>query len=126
MIGRLRSVVIDCREPRDLAAFWRNVLGGELSSDDDDDETWVVLTGADGRRLAFQRAPEHEPPAFPDPRGSQQFHLDVAVTDIDEAEAKVLALGATRVGDAPDEEDFRVYRDPAGHTFCLVWNVLSV
>jgi catechol 2,3-dioxygenase-like lactoylglutathione lyase family enzyme len=126
MIGRLRSVVIDCREPRGLAAFWRNVLGGELSSDDDDDETWVVLTGADGRRLAFQRAPEHEPPAFPDPRGSQQFHLDVAVPDIDEAEAKVLALGATHVADAPDEEDFRVYRDPAGHTFCLVWNVLSV
>ncbi len=125
MIGSLRSIVIDCREPRDLANFWRDVLGGELSSDDDDDQTWVVLTGADGRRLAFQQAPEHEPPAFPDPRGSQQFHLDVAVTDIDEAEAKVLALGATRVADAPEEEDFRVYRDPAGHTFCLVWNVLQ-
>jgi catechol 2,3-dioxygenase-like lactoylglutathione lyase family enzyme len=123
MIGTLRSVVVDCREPRVLAGFWRDVLGGELSSDDDDDETWVVLTGADGRRLAFQQSPQHRPPAFPDPRGSQQFHLDIAVDDVDEAEAKVLALGATRVNGAPGEEDFRVYRDPAGHTFCLVWNV---
>jgi catechol 2,3-dioxygenase-like lactoylglutathione lyase family enzyme len=123
MIGRLRSVVVDCREPRELGAFWRDVLGGELSSDDDDDETWVVLTGTDGRRLAFQQSPQHRPPAFPDPSGSQQFHLDVEVEDVDDAEAKVLALGATRVADAPDEDDFRVYRDPAGHTFCLVWNV---
>ena len=45
MIGTLRSVVVDCRQPRELAGFWRDVLGGTLSSDDDDDETWVVLTG---------------------------------------------------------------------------------
>jgi catechol 2,3-dioxygenase-like lactoylglutathione lyase family enzyme len=123
MIGTLRTVVMDCKQPRELATFWRDVLGGTLSSDDDDDETWVVLTGADGRRLAFQQSPQHRPPAFPDPRGSQQFHLDVEVEDVDDAEAKVLALGATRVADAPDEDDFRVYRDPAGHTFCLVFNV---
>jgi predicted enzyme related to lactoylglutathione lyase len=123
MIGRLRSVVVDCRQPRALAEFWRDVLGGTVSSDDEDDETWVVLTDSDGRRLAFQQAPEHLPPTFPDPCGSQQFHLDIKVADIDDAEAKVLALGATRVIDAPGEEDFRVYRDPAGHTFCLVWNV---
>jgi catechol 2,3-dioxygenase-like lactoylglutathione lyase family enzyme len=124
MIGTLRTVVMDCKKPRELAEFWRGVLGGTLSSDDDDDETWVVLTDSDGRRLAFQQAPEHQPPAFPDPRGSQQFHLDITVADIDDAEAKVLALGATRVTDALDEDDFKVYRDPAGHTFCLVWNAL--
>ena len=77
-------------------------------------------TRPDGR-LAFQLAPDHEPPRFPDPRGSQQFHLDVEVDDVDDAESKVLALGATRVTDAIGEDDFRVYRDPAGHPFCLVW-----
>lgn len=122
MIGRLRSVVIDCREPRALATFWHDVLGGQVSSDDDD-ETWVVLNEPGGRRLAFQQAPEHRPPVFPDTHGSQQFHLDIAVADIDAAEGKVLALGATRVDDAFEDGDFRVYRDPAGHTFCLVWNV---
>jgi hypothetical protein len=35
----------------------------------------------------------------------------------------VLELGATRVTDAPGEDDFRVFRDPAGHTFCLVFGV---
>jgi catechol 2,3-dioxygenase-like lactoylglutathione lyase family enzyme len=123
MIGTLRTVVMDCKRPRDLADFWRDVLGGTISADDDDD-TWVVLIDSDGRRLAFQQAPEHKPPTFPDPRGSQQFHLDITVTDIEEAEAKVLALGATRVTEDHGEDDFRVYRDPAGHTFCLVWSAL--
>jgi catechol 2,3-dioxygenase-like lactoylglutathione lyase family enzyme len=122
MIATFRSVVLDTREPRRLADFYRGVLGGEVVADDD---TWVVLTDPGGRRLAFQLAPEHDPPMFPDPRGSQQFHLDFTVDDIEEAESKVLALGARRVTDAVGEDDFRVYRDPAGHPFCLVWSVLS-
>ena len=120
MIGQLRSVVIDCKDPLALAEFYQGVLGGTVAVQD---ETWVVLTDPNGRRLAFQLAPSHEPPQFPDPRGSQQFHLDIRVEDPDEAERQVLALGATRVTDAPDETDFRVFRDPAGHTFCLVFNL---
>jgi hypothetical protein len=120
MIGTLRSVVIDCRDPRLLADFYAGVLGGVPEPEDD---TWVVLTDPAGRRLAFQLSPEHQPPRFPDQHGSQQFHLDVAVDDVDEAERKVLALGASRITDAVGENQFRVYRDPAGHTFCLVWGV---
>lgn len=120
VIGKLRSVVLDCRNPRLLAAFYAELLGGEVEIDD---ETWVTLTDPQNRRLAFQLAPEHEPPDFPDRRGSQQFHLDIEVDDIEDAQASVLALGASRVTDALDENDFRVFRDPAGHTFCLVFNV---
>jgi catechol-2,3-dioxygenase len=122
MIGKLRSTVLDCREPRELAKFYAGVLGGTTTAEDDE---WVVLTDPAGRRIAFQRAPEHEAPEFPDPHGSQQFHLDVEVDDIDDAEPKVLALGATRVEDADDDGTFRVYRDIAGHTFCLVWSELD-
>ena len=122
MIGKLRSVVMDTRDPRALAGFWAGVLGGDVDAEDGDD-TWVVLTDPTGRRLAFQLSPDHEPPRFPDTRGSQQFHLDVFVDDVDAAEADVLALGATRVPDAIGEDDFRVYRDPAGHPFCLVYSV---
>lgn len=118
MIATLRSVVLDTREPRVLADFYREVLGGEVVAQDD---TWVVLTDPGGRRLAFQLAPEHRPPQFPDPAGSQQFHLDLRVDDIDDAESKVLEFGATRVTDAVGEDHFRVYRDPAGHPFCLTW-----
>ena len=111
-------MVLDSREPRRLAEFYAELVGGDITSED---ESWVVLTDAGGRRLAFQLSPEHEPPKFPDPSGSQQFHLDILVEDIDVAEPQVLALGATHVPDALGESDFRVYRDPAGHTFCLVW-----
>ncbi len=122
MIGKLRSVVVDCKDPEQLASFYKGVLGGSLHRED---ETWSVLTEPTGRRLAFQLAPEHEPPQFPDPRASQQFHLDIQVEDVDAAEKHVLALGATRVTDAVENDTFRVYRDPAGHTFCLVWGIPS-
>jgi catechol-2,3-dioxygenase len=120
MIGQLRSVVVDCKDPKALATFYSEVIGGTVDAEDD---TWVVLTDQSGRRLAFQHSPEHEPPRFPDPRGSQQFHLDVVVDDVEDAERKVLELGASRVTDAVGETQFRVFRDPAGHTFCLVWGV---
>ncbi len=121
MIGKLRSTVLDCRNPRSLAEFYAEVLGGTPVAGGDDD--WVVLTDPAGRRLAFQRAPEHKAPEFPDPTGSQQFHLDIEIDDIDDAERQVIALGATRVTGATEDDAFRVYRDPAGHTFCLVWSV---
>jgi hypothetical protein len=43
------------------------------------------------------------------------------VEDIDTAEREVLALGATRL--PGDGQDFRVYADPAGHPFCLIWRL---
>lgn len=120
MIGKLRSGVLDCPQPRLLAEFYAAVLGGEVTVQDD---SWVVLVDPAGRRLAFQLAPEFEPPRFPDPRGAQQFHLDIEVDDMDRAESEVWANAATRVPDAIGDDDFRVYRDPAGHPFCLVWGV---
>jgi catechol 2,3-dioxygenase-like lactoylglutathione lyase family enzyme len=116
MIGRLYSVVIDCPDPAALAQFYEELLG--LSRQSTESE-WVVI-GDDATRLAFQRAPDLREPRWPDPERPQQFHLDVMVDDVDVAEAKVLALGAKRL---PGEgDDFRVYADPAGHPFCLIWH----
>nr|WP_042193428.1 VOC family protein [Kibdelosporangium sp. MJ126-NF4]CEL20532.1 hypothetical protein [Kibdelosporangium sp. MJ126-NF4] len=120
MIGQLRSVVLDCKEPSKLAEFYAELIGGSITHDE---PTWVVVTDPAGHRLSFQLAPEYEPPEFPDPKGSQQFHLDIRVDDPDEAERQVLALGAKRVHDAIGEDMFRVFRDPAGHTFCLVYGI---
>lgn len=120
MIGTLRTVVLDCQDPRRLAEFYVGLIGGEIAAEDDD---WVVVTDPQGRRVACQLSPQHEPPTFPDPRGSQQLHLDIQVDDPDAAERQVLELGATRVTDAIGEKNFRVFRDPAGHTFCLVFNI---
>lgn len=117
-VGRLRSVVLDCPEPRKLAPFYADLLGGKVI--DDEDETWVVVVDRDGRRLAFQQAPQYKPPHFPDPEASQQIHLDILVDNIDIAEPQALALGA-KLLQAPEGDFFRVYADPVGHIFCLVW-----
>jgi hypothetical protein len=63
--------------------------------------------------LAFQLAPDHQPPQWPDRERPQQCHLDVMVDDIDTAEPLVLALGAKRLSE-------HVFEDPAGHPFCII------
>jgi hypothetical protein len=121
MIGSLRSVVIDCPDPHSLATFYSQLIGQPIVSVEDD---WVVVgseSDASAARLAFQLAPDLQPPRWPDASRPQQFHLDVEVDDVEAAEQQVLGLGATRL---PGEGlDFRVYADPAGHPFCLVFNV---
>jgi catechol 2,3-dioxygenase-like lactoylglutathione lyase family enzyme len=116
VIGRLEKTVLDCPDPRSLAAFYAQVLGMRITEDGDG---WVVIGRDTGwRELAFQRALQYTPPRWPDPSQPQQLHLDIRVDDIDEAEKGVLELGARRLH-AEDLEGFRVYADPAGHPFCL-------
>ena len=117
MIGQLHSVVIDAPDPHALATFYAGLLGREVKGEPGDD--WVVATGA-GYRLAFQAAPDLQPPDWPDPGRPQQFHLDIRVADVDVAEPQVLELGARRLPGGGG--DFRVYADPVGHPFCLVWD----
>ncbi|WP_160150243.1 VOC family protein [Nonomuraea solani] len=65
-------------------------------------------------------APGHQPPRWPDPGRPQQIHLDLDVADLDEAEARAIEIGATKHEHQPSEDDeFRVFLDPAGHPFCL-------
>jgi catechol 2,3-dioxygenase-like lactoylglutathione lyase family enzyme len=117
----MRSVVLDCPDPRGLAEFYRAVLGGEITVAEDD---WVVLS-VEGLRLAFQLAAGFAPPTWPMGDRPQQFHLDVTVDDVDAVEPQVLALGAIKHDVQPGEaagDSFRVYLDPAGHPFCLCWD----
>lgn len=134
MIGRLSHVVLEARDPYALAAFYSALLGLPVTRvEGDPPACWVDIGDGSTGRLSFQHAPQHEPPRWPDPAGSMQFHLDIEVDDIAEAEPKVLALGATHLpwgsaeeearGIRPEERPggFRVYADPAGHPFCLEW-----
>ena len=114
MIGTLSAVVFDCPDPHALARFYSELLGLPVTRVDGD---WVDIGDRGAGRLSFQHAPGHRPPRWPDPAFPQQVHLDIAVADIDEAERRVLALGARRL--PSDEPGFRVYADPAGHPFCL-------
>ncbi len=113
----IRSTVIDCPDPVALAAFYRDLVDGEIVSSEPD---WVVMSDHGRTRIAFQRAAEYLPPRWPDPAYPQQLHLDFTVEDPDAAEAHAVALGAIKAVVQPDDEkSFRVFLDPAGHPFCL-------
>ncbi|MEO5838792.1 MAG: VOC family protein [Acidimicrobiales bacterium] len=79
----------------------------------------MQLRSDGGVALAFQLAPDHRPPVWPSSKHPQQAHVDFDVDDLDVAEAQAHALGARKAEVQPGET-FRVYLDPAGHTFCLV------
>ncbi|QBI19909.1 VOC family protein [Egibacter rhizosphaerae] len=115
-IARLQLVAFDCPDPRALADFYAAITGWELDEDAGD---WVQLRSDAGATLAFQEAPDHQPPVWPSSDRSQQAHLDFEVRDLDAGEEQVLALGARKTEVQPGES-FRVYLDPAGHPFCLV------
>ncbi|MBO4272996.1 VOC family protein [Microbispora triticiradicis] len=118
-VARMRTVVLDCPEPKALADFYAEVLGWKVAYEEG--EEWVTLAGDDQVRVAFQRVPDYRPPQWPGSEHPQQFHLDLTVDDMAEAERRVLALGAVRHEHQPgEEENWTVYLDPAGHPFCLI------
>ncbi len=111
MIGRLHHVVLDCPDPGGLARFYAELLGWSVTYESAD---WVVVAQqSDTSGLAFQLAPDHRPPRWPDPAFPQQAHLDVMVEEPDAAIPRVLDLGARRLAG-------HVFADPAGHPFCLI------
>jgi hypothetical protein len=115
VIGTLSGIALECREPRALAAFYSAITGWPMSFDSGD---WVSIGPENAAwHLSFQRAPGHEPPVWPDEASSMQFHLHFRVENKDLAEEAVLRLGAVKLADA---EGHRVFKDPAGHPFCLV------
>jgi glyoxalase superfamily protein len=121
-IATMRAVVLDCPDPRALAEFYRALVGGDITYADDD---WVNLRDGGNVLLSFQRAPDYQAPEWPSVEHSQQFHIDLTVDDVDQAEPQVLALGARRTELQPgidEDSNWRVYLDPVGHPFCLCWD----
>jgi catechol 2,3-dioxygenase-like lactoylglutathione lyase family enzyme len=110
----LYMVNIDCPDPRALAAFYGDLLGWRTTHSED---AYAMIT--DGHTsIGFGRVQPFRGPAWPDPSGTKQFHLDLAVPDRDDAEQRAVRLGATRPEHQPGEH-WRVLLDPAGHPFCL-------
>lgn len=133
----VRQTVLDCREPRRLADFYRDLLSYEYRPGDetpDEGEDWLVIRppGLDqggGHGLAFQGNPEYVPPVWtpePDRPGDQQMmvHLDMTVPDVaslQEQRQRVLTLGGAMLLDRGEDEHepLYVFADPAGHPFCI-------
>ena len=113
--ARIAMVTLDCAEVAPSADFWSALLGWEVAASSDD---YAMLTGPDGSpALGLGRIEDHQPPSWPDD-GRKQFHLDLAVDDLDAMAERAVELGAT-LADPQPGETWRVLLDPAGHPFCL-------
>ncbi len=113
----LSGVVLDSPDARELAAFYRRLLGWDVR---DDEPEWVVLRSPDGAtNLSFQSEPAYVRPVWPSgPHQQMMVHLDIRVDDLDAAVAWASAAGAT-LADFQPQDQVRVCLDPAGHPFCL-------
>jgi catechol 2,3-dioxygenase-like lactoylglutathione lyase family enzyme len=108
-------VAIDAADPVSLAGFYRQFLGLEVYWQSED---FVSLRGA-GVLLTFQRIPDYQRPEWPTGSRPKQLHLELAVDDLDEAEAVALQFGARKPDVQPSPDRWRVLLDPAGHPFCV-------
>jgi hypothetical protein len=119
MACRITELVLDCRDPGQLAAFWCEVLGWKILDQDADMSVEIGPEGGSGGPqpvLVFSVTDEPK-------RDKLRLHLDVNATDRDqEAELeRLLALGA-RPADVGQtgEESWHVLADPEGNEFCLL------
>lgn len=112
---RIGNVAIDCNDLRLMSAFWGALTGMEVLVND---EPRALLLGDPAdlatTKLFMQQVEE--------PRvGKNRLHIDLYVTDRNEAIAEVERLGGSRV----DEHSnlgipWVVAADPEGNQFCLV------
>lgn len=116
-VGRLGATSIDCPDPGALADFYAQLLGMARIVERPDGS--VVAIGDGAAVLAFLRVDDYTAPTWPEPGQSQQMHLDISVTDLDEAVAAAERLGARPAAHQPQPDGWRVMVDPAGHPFCL-------
>ena len=129
---RLLHTVLDTTTPRQLADFYRELLGlhyrpgDEPPADRDaDDADWLVLVDSTGaRQLAFQLVDQLTPTTWPTHEVPMQAHVDFTVSSRDELERhrrRAEALGAGILLDRTDDPDepLYVFADLSGHPFCI-------
>ena len=129
---QLLDTVLDTTRPRELAEFYRQLLGLSYRPGDEppadgapDEADWLVLVDSDGvRKLAFQQV-EHLPrTTWPKHDVPMQLHVDFTVTsdaELHRQRERAEALGATLLFDRtvdPNEPLF-VFADPSGHPLCI-------
>ena len=112
---RFAGVALDAADPAALARFYQDLLGLALLAESED----FLALKADGCFLTFWRVDDHRAPDWPGTGVPKQMHIDLAVTDLDDAERRATALGATKAGHQPAPARWRVLLDPAGHPFCV-------
>ena len=116
--ARVTGVTLNSPNPPELARFYANLLGWEVTVDEGG---WVQLPNPEGGiGLNFHIEDHYQRPVWPSQPGEQimQMHLEVQVDDLEAGCAHAQACGATLAGYQP-QDDVRVHLDPDGHPFCI-------
>ena len=116
---RLGSVSLDCADPAALASFWASLLGGEVAFSGDG----FVAVKLEHMWISAIKVDDYEAPSWPEGTPPKQIHLDLAVSDLAQAELDAVALGARRAHHQPAPDSYVVLLDPAGHPFCLTTQI---
>ena len=82
-------VDMECANPSELAEFYRQVLGWNVTHYPD--ESAVITDGSTSIR--FGRVDGYEPPSWPDSAAPKRYHMDLDVDDVAEAVERCLELG---------------------------------
>lgn len=108
--ARIATVTMKTNSPREVARFWRELLGYRIAPNQSNS---VKLVGDDGPALLIQ------PSDNPIEQGA--IHLDLRPEDQSACVDQALKLGATRadIGQAGDE-GWVVMADPGGNLFCVL------
>jgi hypothetical protein len=119
MACRISELVLQCRDPERLAAFWCEVLDHVVLERVGDGSIEIgPREGFGGPQPTIILSPSDDPVT-----AQSRLHLDVNATDRDQdAELdRLLALGArpADVGQTGDES-WHVLADPEGNEFCLL------
>jgi hypothetical protein len=114
------GVVIDAPDPLALGRFYSELLGWEIDEETASDDGCALAPPEGVAYLSVQRATDYVRPVWPSEQGRQQMqmHLDFEVSDLEQAVAHAVEIGATEADFQP-QDDVRVMLDPVGHPFCL-------
>ncbi|MFD3875716.1 VOC family protein [Streptomyces sp. NPDC058623] len=115
MSSLVRHITIDCSDAYQLAQFWAGALDGTVADDDFPGDPEALVT-AGGTGLLFVTVPDAK-------AVKNRVHLDLQPQDRsrDEEVERMLALGATVVGDRrnADGTGWVTMADPEGNEFCV-------
>jgi hypothetical protein len=129
---QLLHTVLDTTRPRELAEFYRQLLGLRYRPGDEpppdgvpDEADWLVLVDDAGvRKLAFQQVDHLPRTTWPKHDVPMQLHVDFTVSSLAELHRqreRAEALGAEVLLDRTDHSDepLYVFTDLSGHPFCI-------
>ncbi len=111
----MAMINVDADNPAAQATFYASVLGWEVLASQEE----YAMIGDGSVSIGFGRVPGYSGPGWPDESAPKRYHLDFYVDDLDSAEEQALALGATKPGEQPQPDRWRVLLDPGGQPFDL-------